>query len=257
MSISKIKFYIKNYFYYIIKFEYWRPKINYSLSKIIEKYSIAKKDFFFIQIGANDGGNYKINNQSFDPINKLIKKYDWAGLLIEPLKSVFNNYLKPLYNNNSKIRLENVAISDSIGQRKLYKISFSESRWATGLSSFIKEVIEKHIDSGRVALKAKEEDILMPSNKNEYITHEIVECVTLDYLINKYNIKKIDLLLIDTEGFDYEIIKLVNFDKIKPNLIYFEHKHLSTSDYKSSLMFLKIKGYKLQSKSGNTLAILS
>jgi hypothetical protein len=33
----------------------------------------------------------------------------------------------------------------------------------------------------------------------------------------------VDLLQVDTEGYDYEIIKMIDFDWYKPNIIHFEH----------------------------------
>ena len=38
-----------------------------------------------------------------------------------------------------------------------------------------------------------------------------------------YKIKKIDLLQIDTEGYDAEIILNIDFDLMKPKIIRFEH----------------------------------
>ena len=78
--------------------------------------------FYFIQIGANDGGIDQDNN-SYDPINQLIRKYEWNGILVEPLKNVFANYLKPYYKDNNRIKLENVAISNKNEKRKLNKIA--------------------------------------------------------------------------------------------------------------------------------------
>tara|TARA_B100001057_G_scaffold494043_1_gene589790 strand:+ start:1831 stop:2085 length:255 start_codon:yes stop_codon:yes gene_type:complete len=45
-------------------------------------------------------------------------------------------------------------------------------------------------------------------------------------LIKKYNIAEIEYLFIDTEGYDYKIIKSIDLNKIKINKIKFEYKHL-------------------------------
>ncbi len=45
-------------------------------------------------------------------------------------------------------------------------------------------------------------------------------------MIKKYNIAEIEYLFIDTEGYDYKIIKSIDLNKIKINKIKFEYKHL-------------------------------
>src|SRR6266545_3350252 len=55
------------------------------------------------------------------------------------------------------------------------------------------------------------------------IVPEIVPAVSLEELFAKYNVQRIDLLQIDTEGYDSEIIRML-FDTIwRPELVRFEH----------------------------------
>ena len=63
--------------------------IEYSLNKLVE-FNINEQ-FYFVQIGANDG-------YSFDPINHLIKKYNLKGVCIEPIQEYFQE-LKNTYKN--------------------------------------------------------------------------------------------------------------------------------------------------------------
>lgn len=83
-----------------------------------------------------------------------------------------------------------------------------------------------------------------------------IKTTTLDSLINKYNLKKIDLLMIDTEGYDFEIIKSIPFDKVKPLVIVFEHSHFSENTVKDCYEFLKNKSYTLQKTASDTIAVL-
>ena len=55
------------------------------------------------------------------------------------------------------------------------------------------------------------------------LVEEKVKCISFNDLIEQYSIDKIDLLQIDTEGYDAEIIKMIDFDKINPSIISFEH----------------------------------
>ncbi len=43
----------------------------------------------------------------------------------------------------------------------------------------------------------------------------------------KYKIKRIDLLQIDTERYDYDIIKQIDFSLIKPRMICYETHNLT------------------------------
>lgn len=219
-------------------------------------YIEKSKNVFFIQIGANDG-KYDPEKGYFDPLNPLINKYSLRGIIIEPQKSVFDNKLRKTYENNLNVILENIAIANYTRKKNLYKISFSSARWATGLASFSKKVIEKHIESGRVERKANEEGVKLPDRRTDYITSEDVYCMTFEDLIKKHKINRIDIILTDTEGYDYEIIKMINLDKYLPSIIIFEHKHLSRRDYKKCLDQLKIHNYKVRTKSGDTIAYQS
>lgn len=46
-------------------------------------------------------------------------------------------------------------------------------------------------------------------------------------MCDRNSVGSIDIIHIDTEGFDYEILKLINFEYYKPFLLIYEHKHLS------------------------------
>ncbi len=59
-------------------------------------------------------------------------------------------------------------------------------------------------------------------NDEDIITHK-VKCISLSNLVKEQSIEHIDLLQIDTEGYDYEILKSINFNEIKPSIVSFEH----------------------------------
>lgn len=64
------------------------------------------------------------------------------------------------------------------------------------------------------------------------------------------------MLLIDTEGHDHVILQNIDFNKIHPKLIYFEHCHLAKEDYKAVLKLLRMQGYSLYSHKFNTIAFI-
>ena len=87
----------------------------------------------------------------------------------------------------------------------------------------------------------------------------LVKTITLEKLIEDYNIKHLDLLQIDTEGYDYEILKMLDFNRLKPTVINYENEHLSKQDRVSCEQLLQINAYSLfdhKGKYGDTCAFL-
>lgn len=58
---------------------------------------------------------------------------------------------------------------------------------------------------------------------SEFIISETVRCQKLRELIEQNKITRIDFLQIDLEGYDHEIIRMIDFDRIKPAIICFDH----------------------------------
>jgi len=217
---------------------------------LIFENSIEDKNekLFLIQIRANDV-------KSHYPIYKFITRDKWYVILIEPPKMIFDRLLDN-YKKQSNLCFENVAVCNKSGLKPLYKISFSDANWASSVSSFRKENVEALINSGYIEKNAIKENIKLPTNKREYITTEKVNCVTLENLILKYDIKNINMLMIDAEGYDSEIIKTINFNKVKPLNIVYEHTHLSKKEKIECKNYLKSAGYNLFEDISDTLASL-
>lgn len=232
-----------NFYYHYL----YRPKAE--LPSFLNNLSKRKKgNLFFVQIGANDG-NWG------DPIYKFIRRDNWSGILIEPQKVIFERLLNN-YKKRKNLFFENVAIDSTVGERNLYKISFSNSQWASGISSFIKNDIQKLIDAGYIERMAIAESITLPTNQEEWIGVEKVKVQTLRNIIEKYQVKNIDLTMIDAEGYDFEIIKTIPFEYIKPGVIIYEHSHFNEDIKKECRNFLVQLGYRIIPNEGNTIAEL-
>ena len=214
---------------YLEKYYSKRDFKNYYWTQILKYYSQNISNFFFIQIGSNDG-------ITGDPIHAFIVENQWNGILVEPVKYLFDQLVLNYKNKNSHLIFENVAIAKEEDYLNLYKLEKNDEKdmpyWYDQLGTFIPEVIFSHKS-------------LIP-NFGEYFTIEKVKSITLLSLINKYNIKKVDLLHMDTEGYDFEIIKMIPFNLFKPKMIYYEHKHLSEEQQKECNLFLSKQGYKLK-----------
>lgn len=209
------------------------------IKKIPPIKSIYKKDtFFFIQIGANDGILH-------DPINYYINKYKWKGIFVEPVNQYFNK-LKKTYAKNKGLFFENSAISGQNEKKRIYKIKENVkhiANWYQGIASFDKNNLLCH--------KRAFPEI------EKFIEEQLVNCVTLQYLINKYNVKNIDFLCIDVEGYEIVVIKQLLVLNIKPKVIYYEHKHMSETQKRECKNFLSSLGYIFEKSScANTLCFL-
>ena len=153
-------------------------------------------------------------------IENDIKKCSNKILLIEPVKYNFDQ-LKNRFKNYKNIIFENIAIGEKNELIDFFHVLESsidkfKKHWASGIGSFSKEHILKH------------------RTKRFQITEKDIKCIkikamTFNKLIEKYKIEYINKLIIDAEGFDYKIIKSINFKKIFIKEIIFEKKHISVT----------------------------
>ncbi len=219
-----------------------------TVAEILDKFSREHSPVTFIQVGANDGFYH-------DPLHKFIRMYGWRGVMLEPQPAVFKNYLSKLHQKTPGVYAINAALSNEDGEQTMYKIAFSDLRWATGLTSFRKEALEKAIDSGHVGRLAARYGEQLPARREDYIAEEKIQSISADTLIAKYNLKKIDWIQIDAEGFDYEIIKLLRIEKTQPRVIVYEKSHLSSADQNDCIALLKKNNYAVTHIDENTVAM--
>ena len=158
--------------------------------------------FCFVQIGANDG-------VSFDPIYDFVTQNNVSGLVVEPLADCFSR-LEQNYRNHPRVRARNIAIHRSQNQIDLYRVNpdyhGTLPDWAVGIAS---------VDPAHFKLGGDIPD--------EAIIVERVEAVTLQALLEEAGYTELDLLQIDTEGYDYEILQMLMQSSIRPAIIHFEH----------------------------------
>lgn len=226
---------------------FYQPKEG-TLSGFLNAYSLSKKEFTVIQIGANDGITH-------DPIHKFIKRDNWNGVLLEPQSDVFHQYLKRIYAKNKGIITLCAAIGEEDGSLPIYKIAFSDMRWATGLTSFSKEKIEDAFQNGIVQINCSKFGIEIPQDKSKWISEENVEVISPKTLLKKFGIGKIDLLQIDAEGYDLEVIRIFDIEKTNPEAIIFENVGLEEMEYQVYLKKLENAGYYTRKFGPNTLAL--
>ena len=225
----------------------YRPRKR-SLAAFIDCYGRLKSNVTFLQVGANDGFFH-------DPLYKFIRRYGWKGVLLEPQQDVFIRYLQRLYKGVDGVTPVNAALDHADGYRPVYKIAFSNSRWATGLTTFSYDTIRAAIDSGHVERSARRHGESLPSDREAYVTEQQVKCISPETLIRTYRLKPLDWVQIDAEGYDFEIIKMLDVGQLSPEVIVFEHTHLPEKEYQECRKHLVQNGYSLSRISENTIAL--
>lgn len=141
----------------------------------------------------------------------------WKIFAFEPDNENYNNIAAYLKKWNLNIHLYKNAVSDIKEKRTFYT-----STTSTGIPSLLK------------------------FNENQVPSHEL-ETIVLKDVVKEHNVKSIDFLKIDVEGYDINVLQGFDFNKLKPRVIMceFEDKKTILLGYKTSDManLLKEKGY--------------
>jgi FkbM family methyltransferase len=184
----------------------------------------------FVKIGANDG---VINDPCSDI---LLANTNWKGVLVEPVPFCCER-LKKNFSDTSRFVIKQIAVGAAAGRLPFYYIDQSAisslpslPEWWDQIGSFSREHILKHFG-------AKIEPFIVESK---------VETLTLSDIFSSCGLREIHLLHIDTEGYDFEILKTLDFAKYCPLIIYIEHKHLSGADKKEMIRLLCRNGYSVR-----------
>jgi Methyltransferase FkbM domain len=88
-----------------------------------------------------------------------------------------------------------------------------------------------------------------------YIVEADVECQPLQVILDRNQVDTIDLLHIDTEGFDYQVLSQVDLKRYKPSVILFEHHLLTDDEFFKARKLLRRNGYRLLQYGNDTLAL--
>lgn len=83
---------------------------------------------------------------------------------------------------------------------------------------------------------------------------ERVQCTTLHQLLDRHDVTQLDLLQIDTEGYDSEILRTLDFTRIRPRFVNYE-RVLLQGDEPACRALLKAAGYILRDWGQDTLCI--
>jgi FkbM family methyltransferase len=205
--------------------------------KLIRAFGEALPAAVFVEIGANDG-------EQHDHLRPMILQHQWRGVMVEPVPYVFDR-LRANYAGVDGVAVENAAIADRDGHRPFYHLSPSADyqseglpQWYDGIGSFSRESVLDH-------------QRLIPDIESRLVETE-VPCLTFDSLCAKHGFDHVDLLLVDTEGYDHEVLRHIDFSRHRPVLVIYEHYHLSESDQTACEAAMRAAGYETMSEGFDT-----
>ncbi len=227
MSFRKtINNWLKPYGYEITKIDKFKQLLTETYKK--------SENFKFMQIGANDGVR-------FDNLYDFVTQRRCSGIVVEPLKFYFEK-LKHNYRQYPDIIPVNLAIHSTETKAVIHHVDPEKLDLVSSNKQGIGSLDPDHHKKSQT-----------PS---EYMIAEEVECVHVMDLIHQYNLLPLDLLQIDVEGYDAQIIKMIDFTKVTPRLIKYEHESLSDEDQKQTISLLESQGYQVFSQRNDTVAFL-
>ncbi|KQP21699.1 FkbM family methyltransferase [Pseudorhodoferax sp. Leaf267] len=201
------------------------------LPMLVRERLARNPDFFFVQVGANDG-------ILDDPLRELIHTHHFPGLLIEPLPDLFEQ-LKRNYQDEPQLVFANVAILDREGSVQIHRVRSEADvpeHWH-GIASFNRA------------------NLLSQGVLPEHIKVESVMGTTFGSLLAQHGVGAIGLLQVDTEGYDYEVIKAALTAGIFPEMINYEHCWLVPHVRLACKQLLHQHGYQFVEVGKDTVAV--
>jgi hypothetical protein len=161
---------------------------------------------FFIQIGSYDG----VSNDDFGLRDKIINERH-TSIFVEPIVEYYDKLVNNYKQSNSDVFFENIAISDKKEIKKI-QINGQDTSFVRKFDDIVEELVD-------------------------------VRCEPFKYLIDKYNIEKIDAIVIDTEAYELVVIESIFSNDVQIDIIRYEFVHLSVEDSEKIVNILISKGY--------------
>jgi FkbM family methyltransferase len=179
------------------------------------------RDGFYIEAGANDGVSQS-NTQALE-VHK-----NWSGLLIEPNHIRFAECKA---NRSDRNIFEHCALVSPDHKKLTIRGNFAEQDLAASLMAQVTIPLDYYDIHQRTAAIEKQTRTVIS-----------VPAQTLQSLIDKHNIKKIDFLSLDVEGYEYEAMNGLSFDKNPPRFIRVETSQLPER-IEAMKQYVESKGY--------------
>jgi FkbM family methyltransferase len=205
------------------------------LDGILEAFAQAMPGAVVVQVGANDGA-------SDDPLARHFERADWTGLLVEPVPELAG-LLARRHAGRPGIAVEAAAVAESDGEVQIHRIAEApgDPLWYRQLASLDRSVLLKHAS-------------VIPDLATRLVT-STVPALSVATLLQRHRIGRLDLLVIDAEGYDWRILRQFDLRRLEPCLVVYEHQHLSPADKAAARLHLEKSGYEVaETPEGDAIA---
>jgi FkbM family methyltransferase len=208
--------------------------------RLLRAFADAYPEARFVEIGSNDGLQH-------DHLRPFILSRRWRGVMVEPQPHVFAR-LERNYAGVPGVELERAAISDRDGTVPFfYPAPPADDEWNRlpdwydGIGSLSRDFVLSHADH-------------IPELDRRLVRDE-VRSLTYASLCERHGLEQVDLLLLDTEGSDWEILRGIDFGERPPRLVIYEHFHLAPGDRADCRAHMESLGHETMEEGFDTFCL--
>jgi FkbM family methyltransferase len=205
--------------------------------RLVRAFADAYPAAVFIEIGANDGVQH-------DFLRPFILSRQWSGVLVEPVPYVFER-LRRNYQGVGRVKLDNVAIADRDGRLPFFHLAEADEdarqqlpSWYDAIGSFSRDAVLGHANE-------------IPNIERRLVCTN-VESLTFATLCRRHDVGELDLLVVDTEGYESEVTGQVDLEAIRPRLVAYEHYHLAPAAREECKARFEAHGYETMEEGFDT-----
>jgi FkbM family methyltransferase len=185
-----------------------------------------------LEIGAMDGVR-------FDALHPYLKQGRFEAVVVEPVAEMFE-LLSQTYADCPNVACVRAAIADRSGPLRLYRISSDDivkhklPEWIHGVTSAVKGPVLSYFA--------------------DHVREETVRGLTFEDFAAEIRLAGFDVLQIDTEGYDWNVLKQIDLKKHGVSLTQIEIINLMPHDRLQVFSFLRDSGYLFDYEYGDVVA---
>ncbi len=192
-----------------------------------------------VQIGGNDG-------VQSDFIRKFIIENGWEAHILEPIDCYFEE-LERNYSQSPNVFCYPYAIMKEDGEREIHFAPPSETiSWAKGCSTFYPE---KNRLGGEFPMSDEAK-----IHFDENVSLKRVKTLTWESFTQKSQITGVDMMVIDTEGCEWEILQQIPLDQLGVKILVLEYHNHADEDKKRILNRIRQEGMTVMIKGWDLIA---
>ncbi|MEM7140100.1 MAG: FkbM family methyltransferase [Actinomycetota bacterium] len=191
-------------------------------------------DVFFVNIGANDG----VEN---DPIFESLQFYGWSGLAVEPNPATAE-LLRANMRGFDGVEVTTTAIGERSERQEFFTIPAERAgpdpAWASQVCSLSRSYVHDAIGNVRAIGNYD-----LPDDLESHIESTVVEVSSLPDLLRRHDVARVDVINIDTEGYNAIVFRQLDLERWAPAVIVLEFADMTDAEQTEAVARLVDAGY--------------